>query len=306
MQKLTTAIFFFVAFITTTWAAEPANPNSAVHNPQSYIAVATAFQPEIAAVRKVFYEPGAVPEIKIIRGIKFEIIPFHGKKLLIFPTGMSLSNSARATQLAIDYFKIDAFLFSGIAGGINPDLHPGDVTIPARWYYHAEAAYFNQKPDGSYEIATYFKQKYPNFGMIFPDEVTVIREGMKEPARKPYFEADARLLRIARRAVKNMPPLKLGNRDVTFKIGGSGVAGPVFMDNGKYREWVHRVWKADCLDMESTSIAQVCWINRTPCLIVRSLSDLAGGQKGKNQEEHFAQIASENAALVLKAVVEQM
>lgn len=306
MQKLTAAILCFFVALTTTWAADSSNPQSSIRNRQSYIAIATAFQPEIAAVRRVFSEPGAVPEIKIIRGIKFEIIPFRGKKLLVFPTGMSLSNSARATQLAIDCFPIQAFLFSGIAGGINPQLHPGDVTIPANWYYHAEAAYFNQKSDGTYEIASYFKPKYPNFGMIFPDDVTVIREGMKEPMRKAAFPADAKLLRLARKAAKNMPPLMMGKRPATLKIGGSGVAGPVFMDNGKYREWVYRVWKADCLDMESTSVAQVCWINKTPCLIVRSLSDLAGGQEGKNQEEHFAEIASKNAALVLKAVIEQM
>lgn len=272
----------------------------------SYIAVTAAYQPEIAAIREVFQANKTKISETRIRGITFETLDFHGKKLLVFSTGMSLTNAALSTQLALDHFPISAFLFSGIAGGINPNLQPGDVTIPARWYYHGEAAFFNPKSTGGYEVAPYFNRKYPNFGMQFPDDVTVIRSGMAQPRRKPFFEASSSLLSVARKALKTAPPLTVGTRTATIKIGGPGVSGTVFMDNAVYREWVWKTWRADCLDMESTALAQVCWVNEKPCLIVRALSDLAGGQKGKNQIDHFEKISSTNAALVLKSVIDAM
>ena len=276
------------------------------HSAESYIAVAAAYEPEVVAIKEAFASDKTKVSEKNIHGINFETLDYKGKKLLFFPTGMSLTNAAMSTQIAFDHFPISTFLFAGIAGGINPDLLPGDVTIPARWYYHAEAAYFNPKKGGGYDVAPYFKPKYPNFGMIFPDDVTVIRDGMKKPTRKAYFPADARLLAIAKKAIRAMPPLTVGDRIANVKIGGVGVTGPVFMDNAEYRKWVWRVWKADCLEMESAAMAQVCWTNRKPCLIVRSLSDLAGGQKGLNQINDFEAVSSKNAALALRSIVDAL
>ena len=292
--KLLTVVVILVSFGTLAWAED------------TYIAVAAAYEPEVAAVKKIFASDKTKVSEKSIHGIDFEIVDYGGKKLLFFPTGMSLTNAAMSTQIALDHFPISSFLFSGIAGGINPHLLPGDVTIPGKWFYHGEAAYFNPKSTGGYEVSTYFKPKYPNFDSQFPDDVTVIRPGMNKPKRKASFAADPKLLSLARRALKKAPPIQVGERQATIKIGGPGVAGTVFMDNARYREWVWSTWKADCLDMESTAIAQVCWVNQKPFLIVRALSDLAGGQKGLNQIDDFETISSENAATVLKTIVDAM
>lgn len=282
--------------------AETASPT------KKFIAITAAFTPELEALEAAMIPDQSKTTVVIYNGVRFTKAEVAGKKVIFFLTGMSLVNAAMTTQLALDHFPIRDVLFSGIAGGINPKLAPGDVVIPAQWFYHAEAAYFNQKADGSgYEIAEYFgKPKYPNFGMIFPDVVQVIRRGMNEHRDQASFPADPHLLTVARRAARTLPPLMVGGRQAHLKIGGPGVAGTVFMDNADYRKWIFRVWHADCLDMESTAIAQVCWANETPCLIVRGLSDLAGGQTGKNQEEIYLQAASANAATVLKAILAKM
>lgn len=50
------------------------------------------------------------------------------------------------------------------------------------------------------------------------------------------------------------------------------------------------------------AIAQVCWTNQKPFLIVRSLSDLAGGQDGANPiDQTEKQVAS--AAIVLREII---
>ena len=58
--------------------------------------------------------------------------------------------------------------------------------------------------------------------------------------------------------------------------------------------------------MEGTAIAQVGYTNRVPILIVRAVSDLAGGQRGVNQEERNSQLATNNAAEIIAKILEQI
>ena len=162
----------------------------------------------------------------------------------------------------------------------------------------------NETAPGQFPLPAFFKQKYLNFGMIFPEDVTVKREGMEKWEEVDAFAADEKLVAAARRATDSMPPLKLGDRVCKTVYGGDGVSGTVFCDNAEYRRWVFRVWKAQCLDMESTAIAHVCWQNKTPCLIVRGLSDLAGGQAGTNEIRQYLKAAADNSAQVLVRILQ--
>ena len=120
------------------------------------------------------------------------------------------------------------------------------------------------------------------------------------------FPADEKLLAAARRATDAMPPLTLGDHASTMVYGGDGVSGTVFCDNATYRQWVFQVWKAQCVDMESAAIAQVCWANKTPCLIIRGLSDLAGGQAGTNEVNQYLKAAADYSAQVLVRILQNI
>jgi nucleoside phosphorylase len=65
-------------------------------------------------------------------------------------------------------------------------------------------------------------------------------------------------------------------------------------------------WKVQLHEMEGTAIAQVGYINRVPVLIIRGISDSAGGQRGPNWEEIHTRLASRNAALVTAATLWKM
>lgn len=275
--------------------------------PGPFIAVMAAYPPEIEANESVLIERGTLVSTWRIDGIPFRHVRFEGHDLLLFPSGVSMVNAAMNTQKALDRFQISRVFFAGIAGGINPARHIGDVVIPERWYHHSEAAYLNPRPDGSgYVLPDYFKPKRENFGFIFPDAVEVIREGMDKPESREAFEADPTLLAIAREALPSVPPLQLADRRAELTVGGQGISGPVFLDNRQYRQWAFRVWGADCLDMESTAIAQVCWANRVPFLIIRSLSDLAGGQEGINDADRTERPVSRHASVVLREILRRL
>ena len=53
-------------------------------------------------------------------------------------------------------------------------------------------------------------------------------------------------------------------------------------------------------------MAQVAYVNKTPFIAFRSLSDLAGGGAGANEMHTFMSLASENSATVVKAFVKAL
>lgn len=280
------------------------------------IAIVAAYQGELDAQFDII-ETETIEKEVIINGITFYLGTAYGKPVIFFKTNVSTINAAMTTQLALSNFNINTLLFSGIAGGINPNLKKGDVAIPEKWYYHAEGGYFNPKTDSDESHTTMrreFEYRYPYkpFGMHYPSYVRATRAGMTEVIPKKYFAADSDLLALAAKVIKtlqadeNTQLINSTGNAAQIAINGSGVAGPVFMDNADYRKYVYDTWKADSLDMESTAIAHVCWSNNVPFIVIRSLSDLAGGQEGANQIEAFAKKAERNAAQILDAILEAL
>lgn len=279
------------------------------------IALVAAYQGELDAILN-FIPNEQIEEVRVINGVSFTLASAYGKKVLIFKTNVSTVNAAMSTQLALSNFDIDALLFSGVAGGINPALEKGDLAIPKHWVYHAESAYLNETFPGSNEYIipqrSIRQLKDGNFGMHHPRVVSAVKGSMTKPIEKRSFEADSDLLVIAQSAIDKLiakDPKALLNANgeaAVVKLGGTGVAGPIFMDNAEYREFVYNTWQADSLDMESTAVAHVCWSNNVPFIIIRSMSDLAGAQKGENEFSEFSAKAEKNAARVLAALLEEL
>jgi adenosylhomocysteine nucleosidase len=199
------------------------------------------------------------------------------------------------------------------------------VIIPERWYYHDESVYSN--PDyenfGSFVLPDYYRtflQKHrsrragdsnlPNykpFAFVHPSEVVVMKDGMAGPKNRAYFSVTPRLLKAARRALGKMPPQFIPEgRKVVLTVGGNGVTGSVFLDNREYRKWTRQVFDAEVTDMESAAIGQVCYINDVDWIIIRAISDLAGGQEGVNVENIYAEEVSRIGARVLIAILDEL
>ena len=84
-------------------------------------------------------------------------------------------------------------------------------------------------------------------------------------------------------------------------IGGAGVSGPAFIDNAEFRQWIYNTFTANVVDNESASVAHVAYSNHIPFIAFRSLSDLAGGEAGENTENDLEHLASNNAAVAVRA-----
>ena len=280
--------------------------------PGRLYAICGAYAPEMAALKQEFgVDPAKGWTRSVVKGLEYWQGKVGTKDVVICRTGVSMVNAAYQLQLALDHFPITHVLFAGVAGGTDPALEVGDVVIPEAWANHGEAAYLNEDGKGGYVRPDYLPPGHENFGMIFPARTTITRAGAADSAeekgeRLDLIPVDADLLAAARRAVPKLAPMKKAGRVVSVSVGGNGVAATVFLDNAKYREWIFRVWRARCTDMESTALAQVAYANRKPALIIRGLSDLAGGQHGKNPIDQNELKVAEIAARVLHRVLDEL
>lgn len=265
------------------------------------IAVMSAFAPEWVALQEALSDRVDYT----LNGITFASGTIEGKPVILFLTGVSMVNAAMTSQLAIDHFNIESIVFSGIAGGVDPSRHIGDVVVPAQWGQYLDVI-LAREVDGDFVPPPFLEAPYPNFGMIFPQNVTVATDGA-EPEDRFWFPVDAKLLAVAEAVAAELdlsdcvPENRCLTHDPGIFVGGNGVSGAAFVDNAAFREYAFETFEAQVLDMESAAVAHVAYANDVPFIAFRSLSDLAGGGEGANEMATFMGLASANSAAVVKA-----
>lgn len=306
MMPMKKSLFIWIACVLALLASacQPARSAAApTLDTTPRLAVITAFAPEMGPLMARVEKPQRFA----INGRSFITGKLAGHDVVLFQSGVSMVNAAMTTQAAFDHFKITGVVFSGIAGGANPDLHIGDVVVPAEWAEYQEQVFARQTASGwstGYHPAT-----LGNFGMMFPQPVTVTRAGgaLDGQESKFWFSADPQMLTAARSvaataALQACPKLGACLRQAPrVVVGGKGVSGPTFVDNAEYRQWVWQNFKADAVDMETAAVAHVAYTNQAPFLAFRSLSDLAGGGPGENEITTFLQLAAGNASSTVLA-----
>lgn len=270
------------------------------------IAVLSAFKPELKAVETQMIPKGMPVKTSTINGTRYDEVDLHGRHFIFSLTGQSMVNAAMNTQLVIDRFHVDTVVFCGVAGGVNPQLRPGDVIIPADWIHQMESVWANPDPEhpGGHILPSWWTPKYGNYHDIYPNDVTVIRDGMSAPEEMHAFPADPKMLTEASRVTEKLKLMRADGEAARIVIGGSGMSGPVFLDSTRFRAFAWETWHVNGHDMESTAVAQVAWVNKVPVLVIRGLCDLAGGQAGPNKTSEHLQLAAMNAAIVTARILQ--
>ena len=176
-----------------------------------------------------------------------------GQQVVLCQSGVGKVNAAMTAQILIDCFHIDALLFTGVAGGVDPALNIGDIVISTQCQQHDMDA-----------SAVGFKKGEIPF------------------AEKSIFEADPRLISLAE-TYRPPDPIKL--------VRGKVLSGDQFIADPDYVAYLYRQFQGSCVEMEGAAVAQVCALNQIPFLIIRSLSDKADRSAKVNFEE-FTRLAA--------------
>lgn len=264
-----------------------------------------------------------------INGNQFVAGQLCGNDVVIVLCGVSMVNASMVTQLMLDNFHIERLVMSGIAGGVNPALHVGDVVVPDRWVMPLEvywgADHRIPAPCGEPgDLAPLgLKLALGQDGLPLPDfrlphssqtvatgmymrETFVLREGAAEQGEFKFaYPVDAEMLAVVKQLT---PDLKtVGPKDATqfvsavptLTVGGVGASGPAFLASPSYRTYLHETLEVQAMDMETAAFTHVAYANSVPCIAFRSLSDVAGGDHSRDVGAFFGSgLAEANASEV--------
>jgi adenosylhomocysteine nucleosidase len=272
------------------------------------ILVISAFDRELA---KLLGE-AQITKTNVINGRQSYVGTLAGKPVVLALSGINMVNAAITVQSLFDTYNISLVVFSGIAGGVNPSLHIGDVTVAEQWGSYQEQRFARSSGNG-WDAGSQ-PGNFANFGMIFPRDTNVVSSRKKpdEIEKRFWFPVDANALESAR-VVASKVTLAACTADgacldynPVIVVGGNGVSGPTFVDNAEYRAYVWETFHAQALDSETAAVAIAAYVNQVPYIAFRSLSDLAGGDTGKNKIRIFGTLAAENSARVVTAFLKAL
>src|SRR4029450_173798 len=145
------------------------------------VAVVSAFEPEWKVLKASLGDAKS----HSANGVEFVNGTLGGRKAVLFLSGLSMVNPAMTMQLALDRFDVTGIVVSGIAGGVDPNLQIGDVAVAARWGQYLESV-FARELDGKFQPPPWAKTPFGNYGMIFPNEVSV-RSANAPPEKRFWF-----------------------------------------------------------------------------------------------------------------------
>lgn len=212
-----------------------------------------------------------------IQKIPFTTGLLKDKPVVIAQTGVGKVNAAIITTLMIEHFKPTAIFFTGIAGGINPKLQPGDMVIGAKIAHH------------DYGMLGDSMKVWPTHNPILKKENPL------------YFLCDSTLVALALQQTKKIQFEKQGNRSPTV-ISGTIVSGDVFVASASAAQRLRTQLQADATEMEGAAVAQVCWQLGTRFIVIRSISDNANNKAHADAIASYKVAARNSASLVMAMV----
>ena len=246
------------------------------HEP--FLAILGAFDKEITLLQDRLTQR----QEQEIEGIKFVSGKLNGQKVVIAWTGIGKVNAAMTTTLAIEHFKPDKVIFTGIAGGVNPKLEPGDIVIAEKTAQH-------------------------DSGIFWPEGF--MHQGVKNPFdgtdNPVFFYADEQLLKLAQLAAKQVKLKKIQTKTTEKSpsiVTGVVVTGDTFVaSNDKCIELRDKL-DADAVEMEGAAVAQICYQRRIGYLVIRCISDKADESAVKDKQMFYLMAAENSAELVAETV----
>ena len=184
------------------------------------------------------------------------------KKVVIVRSGIGKVNAGICTQILADLFQVDAVINTGIAGSLKAEINIGDIVVSTDAIQHdMDATGFGYEP-----------------GVI---------------PRMPVscFEADKELVKAVEAACREAIP----------EVGvftGRIVSGDQFISDRAVKDRISSQFGGMCTEMEGAAIAQAAYLNSTPFVIIRAISDKADDSATVDYPTFERQAIAHSVALV--------
>jgi adenosylhomocysteine nucleosidase len=227
-----------------------------------------AMEPEVAILKAKLTNAKSVEHA----GYTFHQGQLDGSDVVIVQSGIGKVAAALATAVLIDRFNVDYVVNTGSAGGFDTQLKVGDIVVSSEVRYHdVDLTAFG------YEV-----------GQL--------------PANPAAFIPHNDLVLAAKAGIAQ---LSQDGKDNIQAITGLITTGDTFMtkeeDVAKARANFPTM---AAVEMEGAAIAQTCLQLKTPFVVIRSLSDIAGKESPHTFEEYLETAAVNSSQLVLNMLAQ--
>ncbi len=225
------------------------------------IGIIGAMDVEVEGLKKA----AQVTREKELAGMRFCEGRLGEKQVVIVKCGMGKVNAGVCAQLLISIFGVTHVINTGVAGSLDDALDIGDIVVSTDAVQHD----FDVSPIG------YARGEIPYTGLY-------------------AFPADEDLREKALGAVREAAPQ-------VHAVPGRICSGDQFIASQTQKQAIVSAFGGKCCEMEGAAIAQVCWLNHVPFVILRAVSDKADDSAGIP----FAQFEAQ-AAEISQNVVRRM
>ena len=223
------------------------------------IGIIVAMNEEREAILNIM-EDVTVEQVYNLRFLKGTI---KGKKCILAKSGVGKVNAARTTQAMIDKFDIQYIINLGAGGSVNSMLNIGDVVVGKQVVQH------------DFDITAFGHSKGYITGV--GNSVICERELVDE------FE----------QIIRGLP-----EKSYNIKMGIIAT-GDIFCTEKAMKDKIHAKFNEDVEDMECAAIAQTCYLDNIPFIVIRTISDTPNGKNASTFDENL-KLASKRCANILK------
>lgn len=173
--------------------------------------------------------------------------------------------AAICTEAMILNYKVDKVINIGVAGSLTKDLGVLDVAVASKVAQHD----MDTSPIG--------------------DPV-----GLLSGINEIFLPADEKMVKLMGECLKSA--------NINY-LTGTIATGDQFIATDEKRKWIREHFAAIAAEMEGGSIGHVCYINRIPFVILRSISDSEGGAM---DYETFAEKAAVQSIEVVESFLDRI
>ena len=196
----------------------------------------------------------------------YELQFFEGKignaECVLVQAGVGKVNASRCTQILIDNYDIEYVVNVGSAGSANNSLNIGDIVIGKILVQH------------DFDITAFGHKK---------GYISNVGENIS---------SDDKLIKKFENIINNND-----KEEYNIKVG-TIASGDIFCTDIKMKEKIKYKFNADAIEMEGAAIAQVCYLDKIPFIVIRSISDTPNGSNEITFEEYL-KLASRRCASLL-------
>lgn len=199
-----------------------------------------------------------------VSGIEFNVGELYGKKVVVAKCGVGKVFAAICAEAMIIKYAPALVVNTGVGGALEKSLRPLDIVFADKLVQHD----MDTSPIG--------------------DPI-----GLISGINRVYFETDKRALDVLTAAAEEL--------EIKHSVG-TVATGDKFIAEKADKERISDLFGASACEMEGGSIAHTAFVNETPFMVVRAISDSADGDASMDYPTFLPQAVKISTALTLALV----